>query len=88
MPITKSAIKAAKQSKVRQSRLLPYKTQMRTLMRKLRDAVKDGKKDDAQKLLASVYKSIDTAAKKNIIHRRNADRKKASMARMLASVTK
>jgi small subunit ribosomal protein S20 len=84
MPITKSAVKAAKQSKVRQTRLLPYKTQMRTLMRKMRDAIKDGKKDDAQKLLASVYKSIDMAAKKNIIHRRNADRKKASMAKLLA----
>ena len=85
MPITKSAIKAAKQSKVRQSRLLPYKTNMRTMMRKLRDAVKDGKKADAQKLLASVFKSIDMAAKKKIIHRRNADRKKASMAKLLAA---
>lgn len=83
MPITKSAIKAAKQSKVRQTRLLPYKTNMRTMMRKLRDAVKAGKQDEAQKLLATVYKSIDMAAKKNIIHRRNADRKKASMAKLL-----
>ncbi len=85
MPITKSAVKASKQSKVRQTRLLPYKTQMRTLMRKLRDTVKEGKKADAQKLLAQVYKSIDMAAKKNIIHRRNADRKKASMAKLLAT---
>lgn len=88
MPITKSAVKAAKQSKVRQSRLLPYKTHMRTLMRKMRDAMKDGKKDEAQKLLASVYKSIDMAAKKKIIHRRNADRKKASMAKLLVGVQK
>lgn len=88
MPITKSAIKAAKQSKVRQGRLLPYKTNMRTMMRKLRDAVKAGKKADAEKLLATVYKSIDMAAKKNIIHRRNADRKKASMAKLLAGAAK
>jgi small subunit ribosomal protein S20 len=88
MPITKSAVKAAKQSKVRQSRLLPYKTNMRTMMRKLRDAVKEGKKEDAQKLLATAYKSIDMAAKKKIIHRRNADRKKASMAKLLAGVAK
>lgn len=88
MPITKSAVKAAKQSKVRQDRLLPYKTNMRTMMRKLRDAVKEGKKADAEKLLATVYKSIDMAAKKNIIHRRNADRKKASMARLLAPAKK
>lgn len=84
MPITKSAVKAAKQSKVRQSRLLPYKTQMRTLMRKMRDTVAAGKKDEATKLLPSVFKSIDMAAKKNIIHRRNADRKKASMAKLVA----
>jgi small subunit ribosomal protein S20 len=88
MPITKSAVKAAKQAKVRQSRLLPYKTNMRTMMRKLRDAVADGKKDEAQKLLATVYKSIDMAAKKKIIHKRNADRKKASMARLLAPAKK
>ncbi len=61
---------------------------MRTLMRKMRDAIKDGKKDEAQKLLASVYKSIDMAAKKNIIHRRNADRKKASMAKLLVAASK
>ena len=84
MPITKSAVKAAKQSKVRQSRLLPYKTNMRTMMRKMRDTVAAGKKDDAVKLLPSVFKSIDMAAKKNIIHRRNADRKKASMAKLVA----
>ncbi len=84
MPITKSAIKAAKQSKVRQSRLLPYKTNMRTMMRKMRDIVAAGKKDEAVKLLPTVFKSIDMAAKKNVIHRRNADRKKASMAKLVA----
>ncbi len=88
MPITKSAIKAAKQSKTRQSRLLPYKTQMRTMMRKMRDAVAEGKKEEAQKLLASVYKSIDTAQKKGIIKPNNASNKKSSMARALATLTK
>lgn len=88
MPITKSAVKAAKQSKVRQSRLLPYKTNMRTMMRKMRDTVAAGKKDEAAKLLPTVFKSIDMAAKKNIIHRRNADRKKASMAKLIAAAKK
>lgn len=88
MPITKSAVKAAKQSKVRQSRLLPYKTNMRTMMRKMRDTVAAGKKDEAVKLLPTVFKSIDMAAKKNIIHRRNADRKKASMAKLIAVAKK
>ena len=84
MPITKSAVKAARQSLVRRDRRTSYKTMMKTQMRKLRDAVKAGKKEEAVKLLPGVYKAIDTAAKKNIIHRRNADRKKASMAGLLA----
>ena len=88
MPITKSAVKAAKQSKVRQTRLLPYKTNMRTMMRKLRDAVKAGNKDEATKLLPVVQKSIDTAAKKGIIKPNNASNKKSSMARALATLTK
>ncbi len=88
MPITKSAVKAAKQSKVRQARLLPYKTQMRTLMRKMRDAIKDGKQDEAKKLLSTVYKAIDMAAKKNIIHWKNAARKKSLLARTVSAKKK
>lgn len=83
MPLTKSAIKAARQSTKRQSRLQPYKTKMKTMMRKLQDAAKAGK-GEAQKLLPEVYKVIDTAAKKQLIHPRNADRKKALMAKLVA----
>lgn len=84
MPITKSAVKAARQSLVRRDRRIPYKTMMKTQMRKMRDAVKAGKTDEALKLLPAVYKAIDTAAKKKIIHKNNADRKKASMAGLVA----
>lgn len=85
MPITESAIKRAKQNLVRRARLQPYKTQMKTMMRKLSDAVKAGKKDEAVKLLPQVYKSIDTAAKKHLIHSRTASRKKSLVARMVAT---
>lgn len=85
MPITPSAIKRAKQNLVRRARLQPYKTQMKTMMRKLSDAVKAGKKDEAVALLPQVYKTIDTAAKKNLIHFRTASRKKSLAARMIAA---
>jgi small subunit ribosomal protein S20 len=83
MPITKSAVKRARQNPIRHARLVPYKTQMKTMIKKLTQLVKDGKKDEAIKLLPMVYKSIDTAAKKRLLHRNTADRKKASMARLL-----
>lgn len=83
MPIIKSAIKRARQNHVRRARRQPFKTHMKTMMRKMTDLVKEGKKDEAGKLLAVVYKSIDTAAKKNIIHKNNAARKKSQMAKLI-----
>ncbi len=85
MPLTLSAIKRARQNLVRRERLQPYKTQMKTMMRKLIDAAKAGKRDEAKAMLARVYKAIDTAAKKHLIHPKNASHKKSRMARLLAA---
>jgi small subunit ribosomal protein S20 len=85
MPRTKSASKSARQSVDRKARLQPFKTNMKTMIRKISDAVKDGKKDEAAKLLPAVYKSIDMAAKKEIIHHNTAARKKSLVARMVAA---
>ena len=82
MPIIKSAIKAARQAEVRRTRRLPYKTTMKTLIRKVGDAVKAGKHDDAVKLLPQAFKAIDMAAKRNIIHWKNAARKKSLVSRL------
>ena len=85
MPITSSAIKAARQNIKRRERRQPFNTRMKTSMRSFMDLVKEGKKDEAIKLLPAAYKAIDTAAKKNLIHRNNAARKKSLLARMVAS---
>lgn len=85
MPRSKSAIKSSRQADMRNTRLQPYKTHMKTMMRKLADAQKAGNKDEAAKLLPAVYKSIDTAAKKNLIHVKTAARKKSLAARMIAA---
>lgn len=85
MPLTKSAIKRVRQDHVRHKRLVPYKTSMKTMMKKLADAMKAGKKDEAVALLPKVYKSIDTAAKKKVIHANTASRKKSLVARLVAA---
>jgi len=87
MPIIKSAIKRAKQNEVRRKRLLPYRTVMKTMIRKIVDLTKEGKKDEAAKQLAATFKAIDTAAKKNIIHPKNAARKKARVSKLVSSVS-
>ncbi len=85
MPIIKSAIKRAKQNEVRKARLLPYRTHLKTMMRAYMDLIKEGKKDEARKLLPKVFKTIDISAKKNLIHRNNADRKKSRLSRLIAA---
>lgn len=85
MPITKSAIKRAKQAEVRRDRRRPFKTYMKTMIRKISEAVKSGKKDEAQKLLPEVYKAIDTATKKHLLHKNTASRKKSQIAKAIAT---
>lgn len=58
---------------------------MKTMIRKVEELAKAGKKDEAAKILPLAYKSIDMAAKKYVIHRKNADRKKSSLARMVST---
>lgn len=84
MPIIESAIKRARQNLVRRERRQPYKTRLKTALRAFTDLVKAGKRDEAVQLLPQVFKTIDMAAKKHIIHPNNASRKKSSVARMVA----
>ena len=85
MPLIKSAIKRARQNTVRMNRRKPVKSYMKTMMKKMEEAVKGGKRDEAVKMLSETYKAIDMAAKINIVHKNNAARKKARMARLVKS---
>jgi small subunit ribosomal protein S20 len=87
MPITSSATKAMRQSATRRTRRQPVKTKMKTMIRKITLAAKEGNAAETQKLLPQTYKAIDMAAKKHLIHWKNAARKKAGVAK-LASVKK
>ena len=88
MPIIKSAIKRARQNQVRRERRQPDKTYMKTMIRKITDLVKEKKLDEAKKELPKVYKAIDMAAKKHILHKKTAARKKSSVSKLIASAEK
>jgi small subunit ribosomal protein S20 len=86
MPNTKSAMKAMRQNiKRRQINLLVLES-IKKATKQVRKAVTAGKKDDISKALAAAYSALDKAAKKNIIHRNNASRKKSRLAAMVAKV--
>lgn len=83
MPVIKSAIKKARQDiKARQhNRGLrdAYKSAVKSV-RKLAEA---GETKKAQEALKEAYSKIDKAAKKNVIHKNNAARRKSRLATLL-----
>ena len=84
MPIIESAIKRARQNETRRERRQPFKTRLKTTIRTFTDLLKEGKKEEAAKMLPAVMKVIDTAAKKRLIHRNTADRKKSRLSVMVS----
>jgi small subunit ribosomal protein S20 len=85
MPIIQSAIKRAGQNIKRHERLLPYRTHIKTMVRKVKDLANNGKIEEAKKILPDAYKAIDMAAKKNIIHKSNAARRKSMLAKLVST---
>ena len=88
MPIIKSAIKRMRQATARTERRVPYKTRMKTMMKKVFLLSKEGNKDEAIKILPEAMKAVDMALKRNIIHWKNAARKKSLMSRTVAAIGK
>ncbi len=76
-----------KVSRKKQVRNYQTRDKLKEALKAVETAAKSGNPADAKKALQVAYKVIDTSAKKNIIHKNNADRKKASMAKMVENMT-
>lgn len=83
MPITKSAEKALRQSIRKKKFNLSKKRAMNEIIRKIKKLKAEGKKDEAQKLVSSAYKTFDKAAKRGVIKKNAASRKKSRITKFL-----
>lgn len=72
-----------KQNVKRRARNFPVRSELKTIFKKVLVLIKDGKADEAQKLMPTAYSIIDVACKKQILHPNNAARKKSRLARAL-----
>lgn len=79
MPITRSAKKALRQSLRRRVQNLKRKEAYKRVVKEVRRLVAAGKPEDAQKLLPSLYKTIDKAAKTHAIAKNKAGRLKSRL---------
>mgnify|MGYP000246339856 CR=1 FL=1 len=83
MPITTSAKKAIRVSK-RKKVLNDRRTKnMKEAVKNLEKGVKAGKKEDAAKMISKAFQAIDKAAKRGVIKKNTASRKKARLARLI-----
>ncbi len=86
MPNKHAAIKDLRKNKRRAARNLREKTNVKSLIKQLKELVKDGKKSEAEALVSKLQQAADKAAKRNVIHMNKARRIKAQA--MKATSTK
>ncbi len=78
MPNIKSAVKRVKVSETKKMQNRIKKSELRTTLRRYREAV-DAKADNAGVVLKEAIKKVDQAAAKNLIHKNAASRKKSQL---------
>ena len=83
MPITKSAKKALRQNIKRRIQNLKYKKKIKSLIKKVNFLIKQKNKEEAEKLLPQIYKALDKAAKRGVIKKNTASRKKARITKLI-----
>lgn len=82
----KSAVKRAKQSEANRLRNRSCKSSVLTARKKVLDAISTGNKEEAQKQYTSYTSVLDKAAKKGVLPKNNASRKKSRMALGIAKM--
>lgn len=80
MPNIKASIRSVKTDAERRARNFPVKTAIRSVSRKVLEAVEAGKADEAKTLLTEASSIIDKAVAKGVIHKNAAARKKSRLA--------
>lgn len=82
MPIKQSAKKALRQTKKRRVINLSRQKEAKDLIKKI-EKLASTKKDEAKKLIPQAFQAIDKAAKRGVIKKNNAARKKSRLMKML-----
>lgn len=85
MPIVKAAIKHLRKSEKRRAVNRNAKDRLKAAMKEMMKLAQAKKLDEFSKRMPEVMALVDKAAKNNLIHPNNADRKKSKLARVLAA---
>ena len=87
MPQRKSGIKELRKNRTRQMHNLDIKTDLKKSTKKFLASIKNNNKDQAQSNLKHLYKKLDKAAKRHILHKNTASRRKSKFSKQLTKLT-
>jgi small subunit ribosomal protein S20 len=87
MPIIKSAKKRVKVSSKATVRNAKTKRIVRETLKDLKKALAGGKSKEIEESQKKAYSAIDTAQKKNVLHKNKASRKKSQISKAVKSAT-
>ena len=86
MPNTKSAAKAMRQSQRRREHNLTIKDSFKKAVKNVRQLIADGKKSEAADAMKKAMSELDKAAKKKVILKNTASRKKSRLAKAIGKL--
>ena len=86
MATIKSQIKRIRTNEKRRQRNLAVKSELKTLVRRTREAVEAGDKEAAIEALRIASRKLDKAVSKGVIHRNQAANRKSKLARRVQSL--
>jgi small subunit ribosomal protein S20 len=85
---TQSAKKRIRSSERRRERNRRYKSAARTLIKRARNLIEQGELDQAEVAVSKAASILDKAARKGVVHPRNAARRKGRLMSALAAAQK
>jgi len=86
VPQRRCAIKELRKNRKNHLHNLDIKTDLKKTIKSFRTSVSAQKKDEAAEQLKDVYKKIDKATKRNLLHKNTAARRKSSYSKLLKSL--
>ncbi|SED97847.1 30S ribosomal protein S20 [Ruania alba] len=82
----KSQIKRIRTNEKARLRNKRYRSELKTYVRKVRDAVAAGEKETADAALRTATQKLDKAVSKGVIHKNQASNRKSALAKQVASL--
>ncbi len=86
MPQRRNAIKALRQNHQRHMANQDFQTDLKKTVKQFKKLIAAKNKEEAKKTLGAVHKKIDKAAKRNLLHKNTAARRKSVFSRLLVNL--